>query len=262
MYFVLSDVHGCYTEMEQALTHWNKNTETLVVMGDLVDRGPDSFKVIQALQNLQEQYGDQVVVLAGNHDHSFSHWAGQAHPEMMAHQYKSSHDETIKSFYMEEEKGAKRFKKASRRQRGEHVRFKHKKELRFLLNLPVYFETDHCVFVHAGLNLKADDWRMDTHNMTRIREEFYLSETKATKRVFFGHTPTSLVRSDSPVAVLFGAGAPAMHEESEDNSVWYSEQGDKVGLDGGVSFGGQLNAVRVDFSGNVTETVVVHAVSN
>lgn len=258
MYYVLSDVHGCRTELTHALEHWHRESETLVVLGDLVDRGPDSMHVVRDLMELKAAYGERVVVLAGNHDQSFSNWAGHAHPEMMTYQYKPMHNETILSAYSSK----KRFKKASRKQRGEHVRFTHKAELRFLLNLPVYFETEHCVFVHAGLNLTADDWRTDTVAMTRVRENFYLSETKAPKRVFFGHTPTSLMRSEAPVAVLFGAGAPDMHEESEDNSVWFSERGDKVGLDGGVSFGGQLNAVRVDETGQVTETLVFHAVSN
>lgn len=257
MYYVLSDVHGCYAELMSALEQWNPITETLVVLGDLVDRGPESMNVVCELKTLQETHGDRVVVLAGNHDQSFAQWAGHAHPEMMTYQYKASHNETILSCYP----SRKRFKNASRKQRGEHVRYTHKDELRFLLNLPLYFETDACVFVHAGLNLQADDWRTDTHAMTRTRETFYLSETKAPKRVFFGHTPTSLIREDAPVAVLFGAGAKALRDDTEDNSVWFSEHGDKVGLDGGVSFGGQLNAVRVSASGEVTETLAFHAVS-
>lgn len=255
MYYVFSDVHGCYAEMMEALTQWDREHETLVVMGDLIDRGPDSLRVVQELHALQQTYGEKVVVLAGNHDQSFSRWAGHAHPEMMTYAYKETHNETIESCYP----SRKRFKKASRKQRGEHVRHLFKPELRFLLNLPLYLETEHCVFVHAGINLQAENWRYDTHAMTHIREPFYLSNTKAQKRVFFGHTPTSLIREDAPISALFKTGSDAFQPETEDHSVWLSEHGDKVGLDGGVSFGGQLNAVRVDAQGRVTETLTFPA---
>src|SRR5687768_17130949 len=50
---------------------WTGANATLVQMGDIVDRGPDSLKIIRDLMNLQREAprrGGRVVVLLGNHE--------------------------------------------------------------------------------------------------------------------------------------------------------------------------------------------------
>lgn len=240
MYFVMSDIHGCHNEMMTALAHWDKEKEILVVLGDLIDRGPDSFKVIMTLDELKRQYPDRVVVLKGNHDESFTSWLLDTPEEDLAFYYMTSHDETIRSFYGHAQGDAQKFKRDSRKQRGKHIRFLHKHFLHFLDRLPMVHETEHCIFVHAGINLSINDWRTDERCMNEIRNPFIYSKRLAPKRVFFGHTPTGLIRDDHT-----------------DCSVWISQHGDKVGIDGGCSMGGQLNAVRVGHDGSILQTLVI-----
>ena len=48
-----------------------RRATTLVQMGDVVDRGPDSLKIIRDLMRLQREApkrGGQVIVLVGNHE--------------------------------------------------------------------------------------------------------------------------------------------------------------------------------------------------
>lgn len=241
MYFVMSDIHGCHDQMMAALSHWGPETETLIVLGDLIDRGPDSLKVIQALSALKRIHKDRVVILKGNHDESFASWLLDTPEEDLAYYYMTSHDETIRSFYGHTPEQAKKCKRDTRKQRGQHIRYHFFEELKFLDRLPMVHETEHCIFVHAGINLNIPDWRDDTRCMNEIRNPFIYSSKKAPKRVFFGHTPTALIRDDET-----------------DCSVWISEQGDKVGLDGGCSMGGQLNTLRVNEIGDITETIVIH----
>ena len=50
---------------------WAGGTTTLVQTGDIVDRGPDSLKIIRNLQKLQKEapkVGGRVIVLIGNHE--------------------------------------------------------------------------------------------------------------------------------------------------------------------------------------------------
>ena len=50
---------------------WSGGSTTLVQTGDMVDRGPDSLRIIEDLMRLQRQArrsGGQVVVLTGNHE--------------------------------------------------------------------------------------------------------------------------------------------------------------------------------------------------
>lgn len=49
--FVVGDIHGHFEALFSALSHirFDFNNDRLLAVGDLVDRGPDSFKVIQLL---------------------------------------------------------------------------------------------------------------------------------------------------------------------------------------------------------------------
>lgn len=241
-FFVLSDVHGCFDALQQAVANWQPEHETLVVLGDLVDRGPDSLAVVRLLMDLCAVHGDNVQVVKGNHDQAFAEWALLSDAEDFSFTYKHSHDETMRSFYLDDPKGNKRFKKASKRQRGEHMRRNFRAELQFLLSRQLFVETEHLLFVHAGVNLYRPDWWLDTNAMLSVREAFYKNDTPAPLVTFFGHTPTKLLREDRCEP---GAG----------NAPWFSPCGTKVGLDGGACFtGGELNALRVSETGDVLET--------
>jgi hypothetical protein len=51
--------------------HWAGGTKTLVQLGDVTDRGPDSLKIVRSLRQLQaeaRQAGGRVIVVLGNHE--------------------------------------------------------------------------------------------------------------------------------------------------------------------------------------------------
>lgn len=64
MTYVISDIHGCYDQLMQllAIIEFNEEDE-LFVVGDCLDRGPDSCKVLVELMK-----HPSVVCLAGNHE--------------------------------------------------------------------------------------------------------------------------------------------------------------------------------------------------
>ncbi|EDL49156.1 metallophosphoesterase [Erythrobacter sp. SD-21] len=76
----VGDLHGDYDAWEEIARaaglvdeggHWKGGTTTLVQLGDITDRGPDSLRIIRQLQALQEEAaeaGGAVVVLLGNHE--------------------------------------------------------------------------------------------------------------------------------------------------------------------------------------------------
>lgn len=75
-----ADVHGAYTELTALLQsqgivdgdlHWSAGKTHLVSLGDLLDRGDDSRKVMDLLMRLQTEAaaaGGQVHVVVGNHE--------------------------------------------------------------------------------------------------------------------------------------------------------------------------------------------------
>lgn len=73
-YFVIADVHGCLHTLRELLTHWRPAEETLVQLGDLVDRGNYSPETVALCCQLSADFPEQTVFLQGNHD-----WGMAAH---------------------------------------------------------------------------------------------------------------------------------------------------------------------------------------
>jgi serine/threonine protein phosphatase 1 len=73
--YIVGDIHGCLTLLEGALERIDAHAAThemadlkLVLLGDYVDRGPQSAQVLNRLYALQKDVPDKVVCLMGNHE--------------------------------------------------------------------------------------------------------------------------------------------------------------------------------------------------
>lgn len=76
----VGDLHGDYSawrdiaraaQLEDAGGHWTGGATVLVQCGDVVDRGPDSLKIVLDLMRLQKEApkaGGRVITLVGNHE--------------------------------------------------------------------------------------------------------------------------------------------------------------------------------------------------
>lgn len=74
--FMMSDIHGFYEAFETALNKVDFSGENqLFLLGDYIDYGPDSRKVLEKIKALQEIYGSQkVITLLGNHEKALLDW--------------------------------------------------------------------------------------------------------------------------------------------------------------------------------------------
>lgn len=64
--YAIGDIQGCFTALTQLLAkiQFNPSQDRLWLVGDLVNRGPDSVQVLQWAMGL----GERVVTVLGNHD--------------------------------------------------------------------------------------------------------------------------------------------------------------------------------------------------
>lgn len=64
MIYAMSDIHGCYNKYRTMLSEIQfKSTDTLYVLGDVIDRGPDGIKILQDM-NMRSN----VFPILGNHE--------------------------------------------------------------------------------------------------------------------------------------------------------------------------------------------------
>src|SRR6059036_1687005 len=65
-HYVVGDIQGCHAEFQQLLDviAFDSKRDLLWLVGDLVNRGPDSLAVLRAIKGL----GRAAVTVLGNHD--------------------------------------------------------------------------------------------------------------------------------------------------------------------------------------------------
>ncbi len=66
--FIIGDVHGCFNTYMKLLDHWEPKTETLIQLGDLIDRGSHSPLTLRLAFEIKNTFKKSVVFLKGNHE--------------------------------------------------------------------------------------------------------------------------------------------------------------------------------------------------
>lgn len=79
--FAVGDVQGCHQQLQSLIKKLPKKSK-IICVGDLVNRGPDSLKVLRTLKSLQE--AGQAECILGNHDlHLLARDAGVRGPKSL-----------------------------------------------------------------------------------------------------------------------------------------------------------------------------------
>ena len=175
-FFAIGDIHGNLLHLEQLLEKikpaLNQEKDTLVFLGDYIDRGPASKGVVDLILQLRKDL-PHVVCLKGNHEDMLLDWVlnGKNYDLYLY----NGGGATITSYSQDNE-----FKLPQ-----EH--------LDFFTSLLLYYETENYIFVHAGIRGGIPLEEQDPHDLIWIRDEFILSPHDYGKTVVFGHTPLQRV---------------------------------------------------------------------
>jgi len=165
---VIPDIHGCARTFMALLEQLALTAEDQIfILGDMINRGPDSHEALDTILALQDQ-GLSVMALRGNHEEMLLA-AIEAGPERLA-EFMTGQPK-LQVLLNKKGKVRKRYK-------------------RLLASLPLYYLTDGFLLIHAGLNLTMPDPFTDLRAMTWIRD-FKAKEPINGRRVIHGHQPRS-----------------------------------------------------------------------
>ena len=169
----IGDIHGCVKTFRFLVHNELQVTsdDHLILLGDIIDRGPDSKGVIDEIVALRDR-GIRVQVLQGNHEEMMIN-ASQSN-ESNDYWLRNGGQETLDSF------GVK------------HVSEIPISYLDFIRFTELYVETAENIFVHAGLNFKKDDPFSDYDAMKWIRKMEIDPVKIGNRAIVHGHVPAPL----------------------------------------------------------------------
>jgi len=168
--YVIPDVHGCVKTLMALIEKIGLQKEDqLFLLGDYIDRGPESVAVINYLIDLQQD-DYQVFPIRGNHEHNI----------LMMHQNKM--EKLIVKYIYKENTSA--FFTSNLDLRKEYFDF--------FKSLPYFIELEDFFLVHGGFNFESKRPFENTDEMIQIRNWPYRPLPAKNKAIIHGHNPTEL----------------------------------------------------------------------
>ena len=224
---VISDIHANLVLFKNLLRKVNYSKEDyLFINGDLCEKGTNSLEVVEFVKSLYEQ-SNKVYITKGNcdvvHRYVFNGSAGiipymnkqknSVLNEMLEKHHKTTNDLTnvdeLAKFY----------------------RFHFRDELEWLESLPVAYETEDFILIHAGIE-NIGDWKQTDEKTALYVQSFYDQGHQADKIVIVGHWPVVNYR--------------AKQVSSHNPLIDFKKK--IIALDGGnqIKKDGQLNALIIE----------------
>lgn len=181
--FVVGDIHGCYYTLQKLIEEKIQftNDDLLFFLGDYIDRGPFSKDVVEYLIKLKYN-AQHVYFIRGNHEDMFLKTL-ENREYLMTWMYNGA-EETLSSFNIPVSFG---YSSILLRSIPEEI-------LKFIQEMPFYYELEDYIIVHAGLNFNSDNIFSDTESMLWTRNFTYNNEKAKNKIIIHGHTPIPLTR--------------------------------------------------------------------
>jgi serine/threonine protein phosphatase 1 len=188
--FVIGDLHGRCTQLRALVSMIPRDpaTDTLVLLGDLVDRGEEIPGSVEEVIALRRESPERTVCLRGNHEQMLLDFIEEG-ATLWLHAAVGSHN-TIQQYTGDwiRIRTEKDFQML-RRKFAESVPLEH---LEFFRSLPLFYEDEFAFYVHAGLAGDKHPRDTDSQHLLWSRDpDFFKSYTG--KPCVFGHTPTPLL---------------------------------------------------------------------
>ncbi len=170
--FAIGDIHGCFDKIQALLEKIpvDYSRDRIVFLGDYVDRGPDSKKVLDLVIGLYKEHPSSIILLKGNHEAMFLDYLENG--PMRKSFLRFGGVKTLESYGPTD---------SDIQVPEEHVSL--------LKALETIYVTEDFCFVHAGLKPGTSIEEQKEDDILWIRFKFIKSTYDWGKRVIFGHTP-------------------------------------------------------------------------
>lgn len=237
--FAVGDIHGETQHLFKIMADLPPldAEDTIVFVGDYVDRGPRSKQVVDYIRALPKQTPAKVVALRGNHEDAWLRvidnggWGGFTGPpgngclaalrSYLGGPVPTEDEEPQPHEFQALHRGA----------------FFDREHVAWFRTLPYWYEDEHAIYVHAGLPMSAEGGFVHPSQVEQplallwCRDMDFFQRYRG-KRVVFGHTRTEFLPPE-----LDG------YTPEDPNDIWAGD--DVVGIDTGCGNGGFLTALEL-----------------
>ena len=205
MIYVMSDIHGCYEEYIKLLEmiHFNSK-DTLYVLGDIIERGEHSIKVLQHMMMYPN-----IIPIIGNHEYMAMMVLKKLCVEIDEHNVEDYLSEDDMMNYMNwcidgGYKTIEEFRKLSLEEKQDILDYL----LEFSLYEEIAVQGKKYILVHAGLEPFDKNKKIEDYNLSEIvfkapdlNEKYYDN-----KIVIHGHKPTmhKIIHKNNHIAIDCG----------------------------------------------------------
>lgn len=232
--FVIGDVHGELEALERLLARLPlAAADTVVFLGDYVDRGPNPRGVVERVRRFVAESPTKTVTLRGNHEDKWVQSYEQPDLPFMV-QIGNGCGNTYRSFVggaplaFEESLPIEELQKML-----EVTHWFPKEVAEWMSTLPLWYEDDNGLYVHAGLEEDdAGGWKHPSLCQPKplmwMREPKFFTSYRG-KRLCVGHTPVGDLPLERP--------------EAQQTEAYL--HGDLAAIDTGAGKGGFLTAIEL-----------------
>jgi bis(5'-nucleosyl)-tetraphosphatase (symmetrical) len=211
---IVGDIHGCIEEFEELIRtlSYNKDSDRMILLGDLIDRGPNSLAVVQKARRMRLE------CVMGNHEYKFLKWHKNAGTRMDVYDKKDYYTQFTED------------------------------DINYIFHMPTYIKLDNVIVVHAGLKPGISVSAQSKDDLMYLRytdaDRKFISLKKVSK---LGKEETGArfwtEFWTGPESVVYGHNVHSMTdpliEEVSPGVTCY-------GLDTGCCFGGRLTALILE----------------
>lgn len=200
---VIGDVHGDLEALERLLAKTPPLTaaDTIVFLGDYLDRGPASAQVVARIRELSARGPAKVVALRGNHEDAWLRVIDQGWFEFLIVRGNGCL-ETLRSYQGRPAAGGGGDDNQLERDTPDNDDFAAMERgsffppdvVEWMRSLPFYYEDEHAIYVHAGIKRHEQEFPHPAQVQPQtallwLRDRDFFVNYRG-KLVMFGHTVT------------------------------------------------------------------------